>query len=103
MEMITGPECTTRLRAKEPREFFRRDALHAVLAELVRARFLEPLAEPVRVLIGALRMERPALFEDLLLDEDLRLGAEGERDRVGRAAVDRQVAVLARQVDPGEE
>src|SRR5882672_10459974 len=69
--------------------------LHPVLAELVGARLFEPLAQSIRVLIGAFGAEAAALFQNLFLDEDLRAGAQGQRDRIARPAVDRERGIAA--------
>src|SRR5512142_3285905 len=62
-------------------------ALHLVLAQLFRIDFLEPLLQPVRV-AGVLDLDLAALLEDVILDVDPGSEPEGERERVGRAAVD---------------
>src|SRR5438034_1042459 len=77
--------------------------LHPVLTELVGARLFEPLAQSIRVLVGALGTEAATLFQNLFLDEDLRPGAQGQSDRVARPAVDRQRGVAASQVDARKE
>src|SRR6187551_1552206 len=76
---------------------------HPVLAQLVRARLFQPLAQAFRILLRSLRSEVAALLEDHLLDEDLRPRAQRQGDRVARAAVDGEARIAPGQVDPGEE
>src|ERR1700674_4515712 len=81
----------------------RRRRLHPVLAELVGAGLLEPLAETIRILFGAFAPEVAALLEHQLLHEDLGVRAQGERDRVARPAVHREGRVAADKMDAREK
>src|SRR5215831_15465281 len=81
----------------------RRTGSHPIFSEVLRIHFLQPLPEPLRIVLLPFRSERPALFEYLLLDEDVCLRSESQGDRIAGPAVDVPGGFAPRKVDPGEE
>ena len=77
-----------------------RDAVAtSCIAEVVRIEALEPPLEPLGVLFVGREVSGLGLVDDPVLDEDRRLGAERQRDRVARPRVDRDRLAVDRQVD----
>src|SRR5262249_32645921 len=109
MEMITGVQYSRQLSAPGSNSVGWRAGgdpsgrrSHPILAESPPGDVLEPPLQAlgIGVSIGA---EGLRFLEHLLLHEDLRLAAQGERDRIARAAVHRPRRAGAREVDAGEK
>ena len=77
-----------RLRANKDGEE-QRPGLHFVAAHLVVVQVFEPAAQILRAERGAAVGGAAGMLEDLRADEDGAVGAKRQRDRVGRASVER--------------
>src|SRR4051794_15320595 len=74
---------------------------HRPLSELVRTDLLQPFLQLLLIAGVGGEIDGLRLVEDAAQDEDRRLGAQGQGDRVARPGVDLQGGTLVADVDLG--